>query len=430
MIAIPAAFQEKWDSAVKNLEPFQVRLYIYSAETSTTKIFYKDSIIDMLVTKTLYDKASIGGCASSQIDLSLYPKENGVFLSSYSLSVGDKISVFITPQSIYESDNRWWAEHGVFYITDVEVDAYTNISRIKGADALTFFGDRTFLRVAQGALVGFGSYYGGSPDIDFEQRCAQTLSVSLSHPAPMGQCREWQWGVYVNGYPVRNVLSMFGIIQALNYTIDNTGALKPIPFNHKTTPVSLGRRAEKIERNGSWTDYLFTLDLSRQIEEIDSSQGAGAYIRTDNASCEAKTNGSSTPIHFSGTAFNVGNAGYNTYADTLASIYNSEQYVYRKYNAFTCTNIVFDPALELGDQVTVLNKSDSPLLAHDNNDPLLWIEPGNDDTKIAIDQPHAYIPYWEQQQTEDGVTGPIGKLVVDYKTPQIAQLLQSPAPQG
>lgn len=423
MIEIPAGtIKTKWDVAVNELQPFDVKLEVVS--NGTTQTIESQKIIDLLVTRTLYDKASIGNCASSQMDLSYKPNEN--VIGYWKPAYGDKVSIFISPKTL---NGTWWCQQGVFYVTDVETDAYTNISKVKAADILTYNGGNTFPHIRQNAIVGFGQFYGASYDYDFEALSEQVLGVSIQYNIAPPTCRVGTFGVYVNGYSVRDVLSFFGACDALNYIITYDGRLRPTLFNEKKVPVLLGRRAENISLDGSWSDYLFTLNLAKQVEQVDESQ-YGSLVRFDLGTCEAKTNGQTEPIHFTPTVFSTGSTQNNGVAGNIAAIYNAEQVVYRKYNAFACTNIVFDPALELGDQVTVLNKSDSPLLAHDNDDPLLWIEPGNDDTRIAVDQPHAYVPYWEQQQTEDGVTGPIGKLVVDYKTPQIAQLLQSPAPQG
>lgn len=405
MIAIPAEIQPAWNKCVYDLAPFNVLLGVMSDGIPYTILSL--NIIDLSVTRTLYEKASIGNCASSRMDLVYKPNAN--LIGYWKPVYGDVVSIKIAPKSI----NNWWCPQGTFYVSSVEFDPYTNVYKVSGVDALAFKSD-----IAYQTIYPAGS---AATRTEIVNRCLSLMGVSLSssssgyiHIGPNDETN-------AVGYTCKELLSIIAGENGMNWSIDHNGAVKAIGFSlHDTDHMTLGRRAESIVRDGTWD--AFSVMLSRVEMRAHNSEGQ-PYLKMDMEKDSAQTSGGTSLLPLFGNSLFL-LTGYAQDIINRIATYGGP------YNAFTCTNIVFDPALELGDQVTVLNKSDSPLLAHDNDDPLLWIEPGNDDTKIAIDQPHAYIPYWEQQQTEDGVTGPIGKLVVDYKTPQIAQLLQSPAPQG
>lgn len=406
MIQVPAERKARWDAAVKELQPFDVKLEVVS--NGTTKIIDSGRIVDLFVTRTLYDKASIGNCASSQMELSYIPNTN--LVGYWQPAYGDKVSIFISPKTIA---GAWWCPQGVFYVSSVQLDSYTGVYTVSGVDALAFKSDIVYQTIYPAGQVAYRH--------EIVNRCLSLMGVSLS-PTSSGYIHDGPHDeMNAVGYTCKELLSIIAGENGMNWSIGHNGTVKAIGFSlYDTDHMTLGRRAETITHDGTWD--AFSVMLSRVEMRAHNSQGQ-PYSKSDWEKDSAQTSvGTSLLPLFGSSLFLV--TGYAQDIINRIATYGGP------YTAFTCANMVFDPALELGDQVTVLNKSDSPLLAHDNNDPLLWIEPGNDDTKIAIDQPHAYVPYWEQQQTEDGVTGPIGKLVVDYKTPQIAQLLQSPAPQG
>jgi len=432
MISIPFAIRDTWSDCVKNLSPFMTKVVISPDKGNKDLVNYGDSIIELEITRTLYDKASIGNCASSELNMKCLANRfifDGRILPNFTPNVGDKVSVYICPESLFGTASEWWCPQGVFYIMQVTTDTYTNVSTILAADVLTVSGDNRFYILADGsvpenAMIGWSGY-----DYDFEAVSCGLLGVNVTQGTQLLpiSISTAQFGYFIDGYSIREVLSIFAGMLGMNYCIKYNGELDKVQFNASKVPVLLGRRAESITFDGSWTDYKFILELAKAKK--DSDPNGSPYYRPGDAAAEGVTNGSTQQMQLKTLAWFTFSLGQYHPATELASYYNGSAYTRRQYDAFTCTNIVFDPALELGDQVTVLGRMPDPLLADDVKNPLLWIEPGNDDTRIYVEQPHDYIPYWDTKEQDRPLTGPIGKLVVDYKAPQIAKLLQSPAPQ-
>ena len=430
MISIPSTIKDAWDNCVKNLAPFTTKVIIKRGNKEYVN--YGDSIVDLDITRTLYDKAAIGNCASSELNMKCLANNflyDGITVPDFTPNVGDEISVYICPASMVGNADEWWCPQGVFYIMQVLTDTYTNVSTILAADVLTVSGDKRFSINADGtiperAMIGWSGY-----DYNFETVSCGLLGVNLTQGTqllPIAVSTA-QFGYFIDGYSIREVLSVFAGMLGMNYCIKYDGKLDKVQFNASKTPVLLGRRAESITFDGSWTDYRFIFELTKVRK--DSDPNASPFFRAGDATAEAVTNGFTQQMQLKTLAWFTFSIGQYYPATELASYYNGSAYTRRQYDAFTCRNMVFDPALELGDQVTVLGRMVSSLLADDVKDPLLWIEPGNDDTRIIVDQPHDYIPYWDTKEQDIPLTGPIGKLIVNYKAPQIAELLQSPAPQ-
>lgn len=476
MHSIPAAFQNAWDRAVNDLEPFTFRIMVFrgthydptledaNGQYSGTP-FYElraGDFISCISTKTLYETVTFGECASSELNAQLLTRLSSISYTGtkwtnedlYTPSIDDQLVVQITPLGLTTfggSESPFWLTHGVYYVSDLQTDTTTGITSVKAVDAMSMYGEeKIYWANGPGAM-------NQAPVGTFLAQALQTLEVTWAptntlengrekndgHPREMDNTVTNAWYPYfVDAFTARELISIIASRYWSNATLTDKNVLKILFFNYPAPePIRIGYRAESISVDGIYEKFHVSVDEPSSRSNVWEAPTLPTVIQQRPHS-DHWTSYLASSITASGV-YKGSWANHRTQPDVVAGVGGTEikaesfyqyasGYCYTlndngqngKYYAFTATNIVADPALELGDTVSLLNKGGgSGCLADEFLTTLIF----PDGTRIKLDLPHDDQTWWEKQTEETQVVGIISKLIIDYRMPQIAQTLQSAA---
>ena len=477
MHSIPAAYQNAWDRAVNDLEPFTFHVMVFrgtdydpaledqNGQYSGTPFYMllAGDFVSCISTKTLYETMTFGECASSELNAQLLTRLSSISHTGrkwtnptlYTPAIDDQWVVQITPLSLTTGGNGatspFWVTHGVYYVSDLQTDTTTGITSIKAVDVLSKYGQEVISTNTQE-----GPLYTGDPsNMGYLDLALAKIGVSLpgmngneydsgsqyreknsGHPRELHSAAAVWFGYWASGYTAREFVGLVASTYRSNAIVSDNNVLKILFFNYPAlSPIRIGYRAEAIAVDGIYEKYhlvvetppchtnIFTNPLPSQNYNTTRSEVYTTHIDTGTAYGQWSTHRSEPAAAKGVGGADVHALSFKEYSSHYArSMHENGQD--GKYYAFTATNIVADPALELGDTVSLLNKGDgSGCLADEFLATLIF----PDGTRIKLDLPHDDQTWWEKQTEETQVVGIISKLIIDYRMPQIAQTLQSAA---
>lgn len=477
MHSIPTAYQDAWDRAVNDLEPFTFHVMVFrgtdydpaledqNGQYSGTPFYMllAGDFVSCISTKTLYETMTFGECASSELNAQLLTRLSSISYTGrkwtnptlYTPAIDDQWVVQITPLSLTIGGNGatspFWVTHGVYYVSDLQTDTTTGITGVKAVDTMSMYGEeKIYWPNGPGAITQ-------APVTNFLTLALQSLGIAWvstntredgrennnGHPREMDNTATNAWYPYfVDAFTARELVSVIASRYWSNATVTDKNVLKILFFNYPATaPIRIGYKAERISIDGIYEKFHVSVDepssrsnawepptLPTQIQQNPHSDHWTSYLARDLPTTEAYkgswANHRSEPSAVGGVGWAELKAeSFYQYASGYCYSLNDNNQN-GKYYAFTATNIVADPALELGDTVSLLNKGDgSGCLADEFLTTLIF----PDGIRIKLDLPHDDQTWWEKQTEETQVVGIISKLIIDYRMPQIAQTLQSAA---
>lgn len=403
MQTAPTGYETEWEEAVRDLKPFATLVYVSKGGGASADTYDLADFIALSCVKTLYANWSFGNAASSQLDGQSHV---------YKAEIGDRLRVSLRPASSASGAQVWY---GHFIVNAVSTDPYTGICTFTAVDALTYHGDTMF--------EDNSGEFDDLPFSYYATKCAALMGTTLNSDYPPYAGTEQAFNF--DGFTCRDVLSRIATLTGQNATITNNGTLGFMNMGgslYNITPflISIGRRAERISWNGRWNELRYS--IKNEIKRETRSGDPIGYIPPAPFAYYAGTLGGGPGIaQVNGEGLSqvdhTGAYQYTAYPNFKVSDLHSAA-----YSAFTAENVVITPLVELGDPVIALGKASTSLITDEFMQPLLY----DDGTRLNAENPREYTPYWDAQVSTQEVYGIVGKITVDFRTPQIATIESLP----
>lgn len=404
MQTAPAGYETEWEEAVRDLKPFATLVYVSKGEGARSDTYDLADFIALSCVKSLYANLGFGNAASSQLDGQSHV---------YKAEIGDRLRVSLRPASSSAGAQVWY---GHFIVNSTDLDPYTGICSFTAVDALTYYES---------------VYYENTADEDEQltfkeivETCASKISVPVDYNYLPRASNSFTWGYYLEGFTCREILQRIACTCGMNVTINNTGklAFRESAGSLDITPflLNVGRRAERITHNGTWGGVRY--DVKAHVLQFTPSKQP---ILPSPASFSGEL-GNPVYAMFSGewvdaVGVNSGFVGADIYKATSFLPFNLGTKG-AAYSAFAAENVVITPLVELGDPVIALGKASTSLITDEFMQPLLY----DDGTRLNAENPREYTPYWDAQVSTQEIYGIVGKITVDFRTPQIATIESLP----
>lgn len=403
MQTAPAGYETEWEEAVRDLKPFATLVYVSKDDSARADTYDLADFIALSCVKTLYANWSFGNAASSQLDGQSHV---------YKAEIGDRLRVSLRPASSASGAQVWY---GHFIVNSTDLDPYTGICSFTAVDVLTYYGDTMFEDTAGEFDVLSFSYYA--------TKCAALMGITLNSDYPPYTGTEQAYNF--DGFTCRDVLTRIAALTGQNATVTNNGTLGFMNMGgslYNITPflLSVGRRAERISVNGFYHELRYS--IKNEIKRETRSGDPIVYIPPAPFAYYAGTLGGGPGIAQVTTdgLSQVDHTG--AYQYTAYPFFKINDTLSVAYSAFAAENVVITPLVELGDTVIALGKASTSLITDEFMQPLLY----DDGTRLNAENPREYTPYWDAQVSTQEIYGIVGKITVDFRTPQIATIESLP----
>ena len=290
-----------------------------------TNTFTKSELISGTITRTAYEKLTVGNVLAAQLDLEL---------NNVTVDTGNPLRVQF--RATNGTTNSAWYTKGYFFIDTVETSPYSQETLVTAYDAMM---------KASVVYIKEGEWVSGTTDEDIVTQIATDIGVSMSaalssalsaNPLPFDNAPN----IGPNGTTEMEMLSVIGVMRGWNFFINYNGELDyECPFAARANTAAVGDAvvlfdaspAETVSKVKVWlnsTTYFRKPDLEHDgVTDEDFEALAGLCLVAD---CKFM--------------------GSQDVADRLYVLTNG--YVNYPYDAQTA---YVDPKYEIGDGITIKN---------------------------------------------------------------------------
>lgn len=312
----------------------ETKLEIYDAGGENLIHSYGEAdIISLSTTRSLFkeNSPSVGGTVSCAIDCRL-------FVGDASIPRMAMLRPYVRLTN--GTTNSEWIPKGVYWIDTRSTDYSSGVTTIHGYDAMLkgeqLFAPeqsvqdwpRTDLQVLNGFTISGRQHDGVAQKIGVTIQQSSLAMINKGYAVQYPGTTQGDGNIANGAMTVREVLGYICAMYGLNATIDEDGTMRFVPLASQTNVADIGQSVSSF-------DSIPAFDAFGQVEVVTSERESLFY----------PTTGSGRTL----TLYSPW--GVQTGKNVAQNVYNAVNgYVYCPFNA---DNAFIDPALQLGDGVTV-----------------------------------------------------------------------------
>lgn len=283
--------------------------------------YYKQNIVSIRRSSILYGERLIGGACSGSLNLTLWNVDS----SSVQEMARVEVSVRVISE-LYESE---WLQKGAYWVNYRKYD--------EDADKLT-------LECVDGMMFGEQDFYPAGSEItdwtdktmrEVAQMCATKMGIPLEDDTQFQNAAPYILTAPPIGYSVRQVLAGIAAAHGGNIIVTAENELRLAPFVPVDSEIDLGQSVASFSTGKQYATF------GNVVFNFDSASGEKLSVRYPTTEASGAT--MEAPL------FAVTDSGYaTTIAQNVLSALGSYQYA-----PYKAKDALIDPAMELGDGLTV-----------------------------------------------------------------------------
>lgn len=312
----------------------ETRLDIYDKSgTNLVHSYGGADIVSLTTTRGLFKENNpcVGSTVSSEIDCDL-------FVGNYTIPRMAMLKPYVRLTN--GTANSEWIPKGVYWIDTRSTDYSSGVTTIHGYDAMLkgeqLFSPeqtvqdwpRTDLQVLNGCTISGRQHDGVAQKMGVTIQQSSLAMINKGYVIQYPGTTQGDGNIANGAMTVREVLSHICSMYGTNATIDEDGTMRFVPLTAQTVSSNIGQDVSSF-------DSIPAFDAFGQVEVVTSERESLFY-----------------PTTASGRTLTLYSPwGVQTGKNVAQNVYNIVHgYVYRPFNA---ENAIIDPALQLGDGVTV-----------------------------------------------------------------------------
>ena len=290
-----------------------------------TNTFTKSNLISGTITRTAYEKLTVGNVLSAQLDLEL---------NNVAVDTGNPLRAQF--RATNGTTNSAWYTKGYFFVDTVETSPYSQETLITAYDAMM---------KASVVYIKEGEWAAGTTDEDIVTQIALDISVDMSlalsnalsaNPLPFDNAPN----IGPNGTTEMEMLSIIGVMRGWNFFINYNGELDyECPFAARANTAQVG-------------DAVVSFDASpaETVSKVKVWLNGTTYFRKPDYENDGVTDEAFEAL--AGLCL-VADCRFMASQDVADRLYNlTNGYVNYPYDAQTA---YVDPKYEIGDGITIKN---------------------------------------------------------------------------
>ena len=283
--------------------------------------FDKTNLVSIRRSSALYGKQLIGGACSGSLELVLW--------NVASNDVPEMAHIELSARLVSDSGTSEWLPMGTYWINRRKDDQEDDTLTLQCVDGM-MFGEQDFYPT--GSTI---TDWTSKTMREVAQICATKMGIALEDETQFQNAAPYVLTAPPIGYTVRQVLQGIAAAHSGNIIVTANNKLRLVPFVPTNSGADLGQHAASLEAGKQYEAFgnvVFTFDSADGEEQIVRYPAIEATGATMEAPLLAVTDGN--------------------YATTIAQNVLTALGSYR-YTPYKAKDALLDPAMELGDGLTV-----------------------------------------------------------------------------